>query len=194
MRSYDRNYRELRRGFSMRPYRGEGRLDPNYHDGEYFGERLDAGYEGQAAYGRHRLRHAGDLGGFGGFSGRYDAGRGYMDEDGVFQDPFDAREEARAGGVRHPYHPRDFFGGGGRVSRDMRYLEDYNAYSPALRRGYDRSFGYAEGGGRPNAGGRQRGEDVHPRDPNRYGGYSTGGFSEPWLPKQANRGSHGKRK
>ncbi len=42
--------------------------DPNYRRGVYLGERMRAG-EGQAAYGRYRLRHADDLGGYGGFRG-----------------------------------------------------------------------------------------------------------------------------
>lgn len=196
MARYEDDFWEARRGFSMRPRRGPSRLDPNYRDGEYYGERFDAGYPGQARYGRHRMEHANDLGRYGGFDGRYDAGEGYMDEHGIFRDPFDEGAGHQAG-LRHPYSERDFYRSGGGVRRDMGYLEDFNSHSPALHGGnrYDRDFGHA--GGEP--GGPRRGHTPYDRDhfaraENRYGGYNSAGFAEPWLQRQANRGSYVDRK
>ncbi|HEX2094130.1 MAG TPA: hypothetical protein VHG28_17130, partial [Longimicrobiaceae bacterium] len=59
----DDYYGKSYRGFSLRPEPiGEDSLDPNYRGG-YRGMRMQDGYGGQAAYGRYRARHAGDLGG-----------------------------------------------------------------------------------------------------------------------------------
>jgi hypothetical protein len=197
MARYEDDYWDQRKGLPVRPIRRPSNLDPNYHDGEYHGERFDAGYEGQAPYGRHRMWRANDLGRYGGFDGRYDAGEGWVDEDGIWHDPFDERGTGREAGVRRPYGERDFYRSGGGVRRDMGYLKDFNAYSPALRgrHRYDRNFGYAEG----SPGGPRRGHTPYDRDhfqnpENRYGGYNSAGFSEGWLPRQANRGSHANRK
>lgn len=196
MARYGNDYWEIRRGFSMRPDRRPGSLDPNYHHGEYYGERMDTAYEGQAPYGRHRYWHAGDLGAHGGFNGRYDAGEGHMDDSGLFRDPFD-RGAGREGGVRHPYYDRDFFRGGGGVHRNVGYLSDYNAGSPALRFGsrYDRSFGHAGGDpGRGPVGEGPYSRDGFTREANLYGGRNTGGFAEGTRPRQAGRGSFVPRK
>ena len=192
MARYQDDYRDTYRGFPMHPMRHPGNMDPNFRGGEYRGGRMDSGYEGQAAYGRHRYWHAGDLGGYGGFDGRYDAGEGWGDEDGIFHDPFDERGTGREAGVHHPYAREDFPRAGGGVRYDMQYLRDYNAYSPGLRqgRGYDRNYGWAEGAPRREPGQRPYDRDDYQRSANRYGGYSSGGFAQGPRPQQAPRGSH----
>lgn len=193
----DDYYRRSYRGFSMRPQpvRGDS-LDPNYAGGEYHGNRMDSGYGWQAAYGRHRLNHAQDLGRFGGYdgiehrdwrllgdSGTYEPvrgyDRGYRHRDEEYWHGYEV-PNPRRGYDRDQRVVED-----GGVRRDNRYLHDYNADSPAFRYGgaYDRSFGHAEGapGRRPGEG--PYGDDRFERDANRYGGKSSGGFTERWLPK-----------
>lgn len=197
MSDYDRYYWELYRELPMKPLReNEESLDPNFRGGGYHGHRMRPGREMQAAYGSHRLHHRGDLGHFGGYDGRYDAGRGYMDDEGIFRDPFD-RDPERFARTRRGPTPEDYrLEERSGVSPDLRYLRDYNAYSPALRggRGYDRSFGRAEGrpGSRP--GHPQPDRDDLRRESDRYGGDRPAGFSEGWLPRQTARGSHANRK
>jgi len=193
MARYNEDYRDMYRGFPMHPMRRPDSMDPNHRGGEYRGVRMESGYEGQAAYGRHRYWHAGDLGGYGGFDGRYDAGPGWVDDDGVFRDPFDERGEGREGGVHHAYRPEDFPRGGGGVRYDMGYLRDFNAHSPVLRQGhgYDRNYGWAEGAPpRGERGSRPYDRDHFQRSANRYGGYNSGGFAQGTRPQQAPRGSH----
>ncbi|HEX2191044.1 MAG TPA: hypothetical protein VHG51_19200 [Longimicrobiaceae bacterium] len=184
-------------GFSLRPepVRGDS-LDPNYRGGEYRGMRMEQGYPDQAAYGRYRAHHAGDLGGQGGYDGigdvdwrrrpdgTYEPVRGY---DRTYRGA-PGRYERQ--GFDPPRAGRGYDRGhrvveDGGVRGDNRYLHDYNAHSPAFRtgRGYDRSYGHAEGarGDRPGRGPYDR--DHFQRDANRYGGYSSGGFGERWLPK-----------
>ena len=197
MRDYDRDYRELYRGIPMKPVREhEESLDPNYRGGGYHGMRMQPGRPGQAAYGDYRFEHRDDLGRYGGYDGRYDAGPGRMDEHGIFRDPFD-RDPGRYAGTRWGPRPEDY----GReersgVSRDLRYLRQYNSQSPALRggRAYDRSYGRAEGepGRHPGEGTPTR--DDYSRESNRYGGRSPEGFSQGWLPRQAPRGSQASRR
>lgn len=195
------------RGFSMRPepVRGES-LDPNYRGGDYRGMRMGGGQPNQAAYGRYRLDHAADLGGSGGFPGiedrewrlRRDTGT-YEPVLGRGQGGYDRGYDPRGGYNWRGFDPpaqggrgydRGLRGGGrivedGGVQGDNRYLRLYNAASPALRGGqaYDRNYGHAGGepGGRPGRGVYDR--DHQQRDANRYGGYSSGGFGERWLPK-----------
>ncbi len=193
------------RGFSMRPepVRGES-LDPNYRGGDYQGMRMAGGQPNQAAYGRYRLDHAGDLGGNGGFQGYEDREWRLRPDTGTYEPVpgrvqrydrgYDPRGEYNWRGYEPPVqggrgYDRGLRGGGrivedGGVQGDNRYLRQYNAASPALRGGqaYDRSYGHAEGapGRRPGQGPYDR--DVYQRSANRYGGYSSGGFGERWLP------------
>lgn len=209
MARYEDDYsRRSFRGFSMRPQsvRGDS-LDPNYRGGEYHGMRMGGGGPGQAAYGAYRLRNAADLGGSGGFEGtehrewrlREDTGtyepvrgRGGVRYDRDDRDDRGPLREPVWRGYEVPLHSagRGYDRGGrvvedGGVRGDNRYLRDYNANSPALRGGhaYDRSYGRAGGepGRRPGPGPYDR--DRFQRDANRYGGYSSGGFGERWLPK-----------
>lgn len=194
----DDYYRRSYRGFSLRPEPArDDSLDPNYHGGEYRGMRMGGGDPDQAAYGRYRLEHARDLGGQGGYrgivdrewrrvpgTGTYEALRGY---DRAYRGGPD-RYEWRGFEAPRPGGGRDRGGEvveNGGVRGDNRYLHDYNANSPALRSGgaYDRSYGHAEGapGSRPGEGPYDR--DHFQRGANRYGGYSSGGFGEGWLPK-----------
>ncbi len=157
-------YKDSSRGFPP-PRRDSARgLDPNYRREGYRGDRMHAGERYQAAYGRYRMHHRGDLEGYGRHDeeirarGRYDRGYRQGQEDGVRYD--DA------------------------------YLHDYNANTPALRSGRQqrgpmppRSFGRPEEV--------NRGRPTHRTDASRnlrydqgfgrYVGYNSGGFSEPWV-------------
>jgi hypothetical protein len=207
MANYEDDYHwKSYRGFSMRPepVRGES-LDPNYRGGDYQGMRMGGGQPNQAAYGRYRLDHAGDLGGNGGFQGYEDREWRLRPDTGTYESVpgrvqrydrgYDPRGEYNWRGYEPPVqggrgYDRGLRGGGrivedGGVQGDNRYLRQYNAASPALRGGqaYDRSYGHAEGapGRRPGQGPYDR--DDYQRSANRYGGYSSGGFGERWLPK-----------
>lgn len=190
------------RGFSMRPEPIErDSMDPNYRGG-YQGMRMNPGAGGQAAYGRYRQLRERDLGGSGGFRGeepptRYDPRTGTYHRGGTGgydRDYAGARER----GGWHGYDPGPRRGydrdarivENGGVRGDNRYLRQYNSESPTLRGGgaYDRGYGRAEGspGGGPGRGPYDR--DMHQRDANRYGGYSSGGFGERWLPGPRPRG------
>ncbi|MBV9774580.1 MAG: hypothetical protein JO040_11555 [Gemmatimonadetes bacterium] len=205
MARYDEdNRRRSFRGFSLRPeeIRGES-LDPNYSGGEYRGMRMGQGYEGQAAYGRYRQDHARDLGGNGGYQGRRPP-QEYDPRDGTYRRSlprgYDQQYESWGRwqgydpGVQRGYDREQRIVENGGVRPDNCYLHDYNANSPVFRQGmggspYDRSYGYAGGepGGRPGNGPYDR--DHHQRDANRYGGYSSGGFGEGWLPNHRPRGA-----
>ncbi|HEV2149104.1 MAG TPA: hypothetical protein VGR37_16980 [Longimicrobiaceae bacterium] len=207
MARYEDDYhRRSYRGFSMRPEPIRGRsLDPNYSGGEYRGMRMGNGYGaheaygGQAEYGRYRLDNADDLGGFGGYDGIEDrnwrlrrdtgtyepvrgAGRGY-DRQYSGPDEFnwrghDVQLRGRGAGGRQRVED-------GGVRADNRYLHQFNENSPAFRHGgaYDRNFGHAEGAPRRSPGDGPYDRDHFRRDANRYGGKSSGGFAEQWLPK-----------
>jgi hypothetical protein len=56
--------------------------DPNWRDGRYHGMRT-GGDAWQAPYGRYRMAHRGDLGGWGGYPGRYDRPPGGFDDAGL---------------------------------------------------------------------------------------------------------------
>ncbi len=190
-----------RGNFSMRPMRyEEDSADPNYAGGRYHGMRTDAGGRHQAAYGEYRADHARDLGGAGGPQGRYGPGGGggrvRLGYDGNYHDRFDQfqqhhRGDMRPGGGRGGWqgargghgpvghedliYDGDYRNDGG-VRPDRQFLRQYNAQSPGLRDGggYDRSYGWAEG---RNPGGMDPARRLRPQ-PNRYGGYSSGGFGE----------------
>jgi hypothetical protein len=169
-------YREI----SMRPEWGRPHpSDPNWADGEYHGMRM-RGDDRSAAYGLNRLNSREDLGGWGGYDGRYDSEPGTFDLEGIYHDDF----HGQGRGFRYD---REFRGraefrqdpGGGGVHGDNRYLRQYNARSPELERGYDRGFGWAGGPeGRPGGWDESGGPRGRPTDERRYGGYSTGGFAE----------------
>ena len=138
-------------------------MDPNYR-GAYGGMRM-AGGGYQAAYGRYRLGHAEDFGGSGGFRGRYGGATG----------PGIGRP--RGGGPGR--YDREWSGGGVRNIRyDRELLHEFNANSPALRRGgrYDMEHlrplprGVAPW---------SRGRGERPDYSNR--GVSDAGYSEGWA-------------
>lgn len=193
MGGYDRDHRGLMRGLPVEPRRYDDDLDPNFRGGRYHGQRMRQGRESQAAYGRHRLYHREDLGRFGGFEGRYSAGPGRMDGEGLYREPFDEEPgryaRTRFGPTREDWERVERSG----VNPELRYLRDYNAHSPELREGDNRSFGYAGGepGARPGEGPWTR--DRFSRAANRYGTREGPGFAEGWLPRQAGRGSHADR-
>lgn len=205
MARYEDDYHwRSHRGFSMRPepVRGDS-LDPNYRGGEYRGMRMGEGYDDHAAYGdqaeygRYRLDHARDLGGQGGYggighrewrrrpdTGTYEPVRGYDRPYGGGPDRYERQGfEPPRGGRGYDRGQRVVENGG--VRGDNRYLRGYNADSAALRHGgaYDRSYGHAGGAPRERPGAGPYDRDHFQRDANRYGGYSSGGFSEGWLPK-----------
>jgi hypothetical protein len=182
MARYGRDYR--RREFSMDPgWAWDDHSDPNWRHGTYHGLRMGEG-PWHAAYGRHRLDHEGDLGGHGGFDGRYDLEQGWFDSEGIYH-------EARGHRRLEPRYARDYdprWEERGGVRDDREYLRQYNAHSPALGRGGpDRSWGFSEGPDAP----RMLGRDARGRrtDERRYSGYNTGGFSEGKFPGPGTRGS-----
>ena len=148
----------------------DGGMDPNYQGG-YYGQRMHAG-RGQAAYGDYRFHHRRELGGNGGFAGRYDREYGYGREyeagrgRGMGRGGYDAAMLRDGGGVRDPRYERE-------------YLRDFNAHSPAAR-GYDRGYA-AQGGWRQQAGGPATGqrEGYRPMYGNR--GLSSSGYAQPWV-------------
>lgn len=206
MARYDEDHRwRSYRGFSMRPERMEGEsLDPNYRGGEYQGMRMDKGYAGQAAYGRYRQDHARDLGEYGGYRGMQPP-QEYNPRDGTYRRgmPRGYDRQYEGWGRWQGYDPtpqRGYDRGqrivqNGGVRPDNRHLQDYNTNSPVFRQGmggspYDRNYGYAGGEpGGPRPGGGPYDRDHHQRDANRYGGYSSGGFGERYLPNHRPRGA-----
>jgi hypothetical protein len=174
MGRYGQDYRGLRMG----PGWGwEDRSDPNWRGGTYHGYRMQPAPH-RAAYGDHRLHHQYDLGGHGGFDGRYDWPDGRFDREGIYHEAYEQGGGMRsAQRVRYDvdYEPRWERSGG--VRYDSGYLRQYNAHSPALGPGGpERSWGFAEGPGAPPL----RGHDARGRatEERRYAGYNTGGFAE----------------
>jgi hypothetical protein len=161
-----------RRQLPMTPGWGEPQpLDPNWHDGSYHGLRMRLDPY-RAAYGFHRLHRAHDLGGHGGYDGRYDAGVGEFDRQGLYLDPFDRTEALRAAPGQLPPAdegdaPRHVEDGG--VRGDNRYLRQYNASTPEAARPDDRGYGHAPEGGADGTLAR----DVSEREAN--GGRGGGG-------------------
>jgi hypothetical protein len=168
-----------RRQLPMRPGWGEPQpQDPNWHDGTYHGMRMELDSR-RAAYGFHRLFRAQDLGGHGGFDGRYDAGRGSFGRNGLYRDPFDRQPALRAAPGHLPppdeahTAPRHVEDGG--VRGDNAYLRQYNSASPALKDEDGRAFGHAPAGSDTVDGGAA--PDEPPR-PEAQGGQNPGGFAE----------------
>lgn len=175
MKHYDDPYV---RGYPMGPQWGRPQRDPNWHDGEYHGGRMEWSHD-QGAYGFHRAQHPYDLQGYGGVDGIYDEGRGHYNASGQFEHPyFNGRmNHPRSQPLRSGYdagmrHVED-----GGVRGDTRYLRQYNANSPMLRGGgYDRGYGWAPAGeregGLTDPGQRSRGTNERG-----YAGYNRGGFA-----------------
>ena len=164
MPNYERDYRGIR----GQPGAPRG-LDPNFRGGEYGGMPYHV-EPGQAPYGSWRWHHRQDLGGSGGFPGRYDrefhgaehAG-GHARGRGPGRSPRGYDEGIRAsGGVRSWHYDREL-------------LRDFNAASPELHR---HRGDYDDGGPR-----RMRSYDRAPEAGFSYNnrGLSTGGFSESWA-------------
>jgi hypothetical protein len=135
-RGYDRHSFGGQIGYQMDPGWGwDDTRDPNWRGGTYHGMRMH-GDPRHAAYGSERFFSQHDLGGYGGFDGRYDLPDGWFDREGYYHEQWEGR-----GGPPPPRYvpaPHDDLGirrvddGGVRYGRD--YLRQYNAYSPALRR------------------------------------------------------------
>jgi hypothetical protein len=147
-------------------------LDPNFRGGYYRGDRMRSYDEEQAAYGRYRATHAEDLGGYGGFRG-------------VYADPdFDPLGGAsgHAGGriYESPWRPYDR----GYQDHEARYGWDLTPGTAELQQGRGRGRGRElppRRGPRelPRGGGMDASRELRRGDGfNRYGGYSSGGFSE----------------
>jgi hypothetical protein len=175
-------------GYPMGPQWGTPHRDPNWHDGEYHGHRMDGNHR-QGAYGFHRQQHQDDLQGYGGFNGIYDEGTGRYNAGGQFDHPYFHGQMQHTRSRPQGYDAGFRQGQGGGVRGDTRFLRQYNANSPALqgRGGYDRGFGWAPHG--PREGGftnpELRGRDTHERG---YAGYNRGGFAPEGGPVGLNPG------
>ena len=191
MARYGRDFRHGRdfdshpRGMWMGPgWNHDHDSDPNFRGGEYHGMRMGSTPGYQAAYGRQRMHSAGDLGGYGGYDGRYDLPEGVYDREGYYHER-DAPRMARGPRYGADYRP-EWEGGGVRGGRE--YLRQYNANSPALRGGGpERAWGFSEG---PDARS-MRGRDARGQrtDERGYNGYNQGGFSEGKFAGPGTRGS-----
>ena len=174
-----------RRGYMMDPGWGweDGGRDPNWAGGTYHGQRMAPGGH-QAAYGRHRQDHQRDLGGHGGFDGRYDLPDGWFDGGGIYHEA--GEMPVRMRGRYDVGYRREWENGGVQYGRD--YLRQYNANSPALRHGGpDRSWGFAPGPEEPSM--RGHGPHGRPTDERGYAGYNQGGFAEGKFRGPGTRGS-----
>lgn len=181
-------------------------MDPNFRGGVYRGERMQASQGGQATYGQYRLRHQHSLQGYGGYQGRYGGGgydreydRGYRPGHRERRTPrqlggYDGGYAGYGQGARSGYDRELRQGSPGGLRGDAAYLRDFNKNSPTLR-GEEgpqgparRASGFADASPDPRqwrTGGAHRYDEEH----DRYGGRSSAGFSEYWLPKQAPRGT-----
>lgn len=198
---YDSEYGYGHAGYKMGPgWEWDDRgADPNWQGGGYGGMRMDLGpRQDRPAYGWHREQHQADLGGHGGFDGRYDLPDGWYDADGFYHERYEreAGWRGRGRGAMPPerygrdYGPRHVENGG--VRGDAGYLRQYNAHSPTLdpRMGGNpegRGYGFAPGPDEPRMLG-QGGRDERPRE-HRHQGYNTGGFSEGKYPGPGTRQS-----
>ena len=167
-----------------RPHPG----DPNWLDGHYHGLRSDGG-RWQGSYDRYRRYHADDLGGWGGYDGRYSRPMGGFRRDGLLG--YDDRRGWRREPPGMPYREdvdADPEWQGGGVRDDMGYLRQYNSRSPEVRYGHDyrRSFGWAERG--------HFGNPYHDEGPTRereYGGYNRAGWAPGTGPGPGSRAGWG---
>lgn len=194
MKRYDDPYF---RGYPMGPEWGRPHpMDPNWHDGEYHGQRMGWDHR-QAGYGFHRRMREQDLQGYGGFDGIYDEGTGSYNAEGQFDHPYfhGRMEHPRTRPMTLGYdagmrHVED-----GGVRGDASYLRQYNANSPMLRGGggYDRGFGWAPAGHR-EGGFTNPGPRGRPTDERGYAGYNRGGFAPEQGPGlDPGRGGAGRR-
>ena len=181
MKRYDDPYF---RGYPMGPEWGRPHRDPNWHDGEYHGNRMEWSHR-QGAYGFHRQQHEHDLQGHGGFDGIYDEGSGWYNREGQFD------HSSFHGQTQHPRsRPRGYDDGmrhleDGGVRGDARYLRQYNAQSPGLDGGsHGRGFGWAPAG--PREAGFTPGLPGRETDERRYAGYNRGGFAPEQGPAPLN--------
>jgi|GEM_PF-1429784 len=191
-RGYDRHSYGAA-GYEMGPgwgWRGDDR-DPNWRGGTYNGMRMQ-GSSRQAAYGHERFLHQADLGGAGGFDGRYDLPEGRYDAEGLYHEQWEGRTRGAVPGrwTGHPRYDQDVrrVENGG-VRYDREYLRQYNAQSPSLRQpgGPQRSWGFSEGPGAPP----MRGHDTRGQRTDERGamGYNTGGFAGNGFQGPGTRGS-----
>lgn len=157
MQRYDENLRYV----PARGVPGRGG-DPNYRGGMYRGLRMQPDEPGRAPYGRDRLRHAGDLGGYGYFPGIYrrTAGARGPRYDLALLNRYDQS-------VREA-HPAF------RSRRDPELLREFNANSPALR------FGTRGGDVRGPAAADPRAEPPRLRGGYTNRGVTPSGFGERW--------------
>lgn len=187
-RGYDR-HSFGQRGYQMDPgWNWDEGGDPNYRGGEYRGNRMQGDGRHIAAYGDHRFFHQADLGGYGGFDGRYDLPEGWYDADGYYREAYEQRGAPPMRGRWVPEPPRQEGPRGGGVRYDREYLRQYNAYSPGLEhQGPRRSWGFSEGPDAPP----MRGQDArgHRTEERRYPGYNEGGFAEGKYPGPGTRQS-----
>lgn len=188
-RGYDRAYfpRELPMGPG---WSWDDQADPNYRGGEYHGMRMHADGRHTAAYGEQRFYRQGDLGGSGGFDGRYDLPEGRFDREGYYHEAWEGHgappEPRWAGRPPRDEGPRMRYDGG--VRYDIDYLRQYNSASPALGHGPHRSWGYAPGPDAPTM--RHVDSRGQRTDERGYAGYNRGGFAEGKFPGPGTRDSN----
>ncbi|HYH80753.1 MAG TPA: hypothetical protein VEX86_13200 [Longimicrobium sp.] len=170
-------------GYEMGPGWGWGGQDrdPNWQGGTYHGMRMEGGGSHQAAYGRDRFHRQADLGGAGGFDGRYDLPEGYYDANGYYHEQWEGQGRGGVPGrwLGHPRYDHDVrrVENGG-VRYDREYLRQYNAHSPGLGTGGPRrSWGFSDAHDAPPMRGRHDARDVR-TDERGYVGYNTGGFAD----------------
>jgi hypothetical protein len=190
-RDYDRHSYGMR-GYEMGPGWGwEDDRDPNWRGGTYHGMRMDGG-SWQAAYGQNRFYRQADLGGAGGFDGRYDLPNGFYDGNGYYHEQWEGQARGAVPGrwLGHPRYDQDLRGDGGGVRYDREYLRQYNSQSPALRQGGGprRSWGFSAGPDAPPMRGRHDSRDQQ-TDERGYVGYNTGGFASHGYQGPGTRGS-----
>lgn len=179
-------------GYEMGPGWGWGGddRDPNWRGGTYHGMRMQ-GSSRQAAYGQERFQRQADLGGAGGFDGRYDLPEGHYDANGFYREQWEGRTRGAVPGrwLGHPRYDHDVrrVEDGG-VRYDREYLRQYNAQSPGLQQGGPRrSWGFSDAHDAPP----MRGHDARGQQTDEHGsmGYNTGGFASNGFQGPGTRGS-----
>ncbi|HEX9936683.1 MAG TPA: hypothetical protein VGB15_06160 [Longimicrobium sp.] len=191
-RGYDQQHSYGMRGYQMGPgWAWSDDRDPNWRGGTYQGMRMQ-GDSRQAAYGHDRFHRQADLGGAGGFDGRYDLPNGFYDANGYYHEQWEGQAHGAVPGrwlghARYDADVRRVENGG--VQYDREYLRQYNGNSPALRHGGpQRSWGFSAGPDAPPMRGRHDARDQ-PTDERGYNGYNTGGFSGHGYQGPGTRGS-----